>query len=475
MTTHLVWFRHDLRIHDNPALAAACRDKNARVIGLFVATPGQWHQHDMSPRQAWYLWRHVEDLRCSLAQKGIELQVSEVADFDASIHFLGDICRKNKVAALFYNYQYPVNERKRDAGVERLLTQQGVVCQGFDASVILPPGSVTTQDGGMYRVFTPYSKACVRRLTEGVPECIPAPAPRAESTSSESVKPFDYPMEPVDEHRFPVGEAQALARLRHFCRQQAADYPKLRDIPAEDGTSLLSAWLAIGVLSPRQCLQRLLAEHPDALAGETGWTWLNELLWRDFYCHLMVAWPKLCRYQPFQAWTQDVAWRTDSEAFSLWQQGKTGFPIVDAAMRQLNETGWMHNRLRMICASFLTKDLLIDWRQGERYFMRQLVDGDLASNNGGWQWAASTGTDAAPYFRIFNPTAQGKKFDPQGAFIRRWLPELTDIPDNAIHEPWKWAEKTDQNIGYPQPCVDHQQARRATLDAWEKAKKRSRK
>ena len=205
--------------------------------------------------------------------------------------------------------------------------------------------------------------------------------------------------------------------------------------------------------------------------GGAGSVWLNELIWREFYRHLMTYHPDLCKHRPFISWTDNVKWQHDEARLQAWQKGETGYPIVDAAMRQLNETGWMHNRLRMITASFLVKDLLIDWRIGERYFISQLIDGDLAANNGGWQWAASTGTDAAPYFRIFNPTTQGQKFDANGDFIRRWLPALRNVPAKAIHDPWAWADKQGVKLDYPRPIVDHKQARTATLAAYEAARK----
>lgn len=471
MTTHLVWFRNDLRVNDNLALAAACRDPHARVVGLFIATPGQWRQHDMAPRQAEFIWQHVQSLSHALAQRGIELRVQEVADFNACAEYLKSFCEQQHIDALFYNYQYELNERQRDAAVEKALGRD-VVCQGFDDSVLLPPGSVTTGNHEMYKVFTPFSKAFIKRLHEGLPECVPAPKAREITLPEpEILREFDYSRQPIDESLFPIGEQQAINQLRQFCRQPVADYEQQRDFPAIDGTSRLSAYLATGVLSPRQCLHRLLKEHPQALEGGSGSVWLNELIWREFYRHLLVAYPKLCRHQPFISWTDNVVWRQDESQFIAWQQGKTGFPIVDAAMRQLNTTGWMHNRLRMVVASFLVKDLLCDWRRGERYFMSQLIDGDLAANNGGWQWAASTGTDAAPYFRIFNPTTQGERFDAQGEFIRRWLPELTDVPDKYIHTPWVWAEKQQLKLDYPRPIVEHKQARIATLAAYEAARK----
>ncbi|WP_058911661.1 deoxyribodipyrimidine photo-lyase [Entomohabitans teleogrylli] len=474
MATHLVWLRNDLRLHDNPALSAACRDPQARVLALYIATPAQWRSHEMAPRQAAFIQRNLQHLHHELAQRNIPLYSYQTADFSTAVSDIALFCRQHHVDALFYNYQYELNEQRRDAALEKALART-VVCQGFHDSVILPPGSVTTGNQEMYRVFTPFSKAFLRRLQEGIADCLPAPARRhASAGPTPPPAPFDYPQEAVDEALFPAGEAAAIERLRRFCRNQAQDYEVERDFPDRQGTSLLSPYLATGVLSPQQCLHRLLREQPGALLGQAGSIWLNELIWREFYRHLLVAYPRLCCHQPFQPWTDRVAWRNDEAQLTAWQQGRTGFPIVDAAMRQLNQTGWMHNRLRMIVASFLVKDLLIDWRLGERYFMSRLIDGDLAANNGGWQWAASTGTDAAPYFRIFNPTTQGERFDPDGAFIRQWIPALRHIPGKAIHQPWVWADKRGETLDWPRPIVDHQQARNATLKAYEAARHNAR-
>ncbi|MEB5749326.1 deoxyribodipyrimidine photo-lyase [Leclercia adecarboxylata] len=469
MATHLVWFRADLRIHDNLALAAACRDKHARVLALFIATPQQWREHAMAPRQAAFLHAHLNDLQQQLADRNIPLLYAQVADFAAQGEKVAQLCAEHEVTHLFYNYQYELNEQQRDRQLERAL--QEVICQGFDDSVILPPGSVMTGSHEMYKVFTPFKNAWLRRLKEGLPECAAAPAVREGEKVTPAALDFDYPQQPFDTDLFPASEREAIARLRQFCQQGAEEYEAQRDFPAIEGTSRLSACLALGVLSPRQCLHRLLAEQPQALEGGPGAVWLNELIWREFYRHLMTYHPDLCKYRPFIRWTDNVEWQSDDVQLKAWQEGQTGYPIVDAAMRQLNETGWMHNRLRMITASFLVKDLLIDWRAGERYFISQLIDGDLAANNGGWQWAASTGTDAAPYFRIFNPTTQGQKFDSDGVFIRRWLPELATVPDKAIHDPWIWADKQGVTLAYPRPVVDHKQARVATLAAYEAARK----
>ncbi len=473
MATHLVWMRNDLRIHDNFALHAACRNAEATVIVLFIATPAQWQAHNLAPKQAAFIYQSLQEVQASLAEKGIALHCLHCDDFADSVGVLKDFCQQQSVDRLFYNYQYEVNERQRDARAERELSALDIVVQGFDDSLLLAPGSVQTGNREMYKVFTPFSRAFVKRLNEGLPECAPAPHARegAPLAKMPSLKPFDYPFEKFDQRLFPAGEKAALSRLREFCQQPVTHYSDSRDIPAVDATSRLSACLATGVLSPRQCLHRLLREHPDALENPQVFIWLNELIWREFYRHLLVAWPSLCQHQPFISWTKKIAWQRNQEHLVAWQQGKTGYPIVDAAMRQLNTLGWMHNRLRMITASFLIKDLLIDWREGERYFMAQLIDGDLAANNGGWQWAASTGNDAAPYFRIFNPTTQGERFDKDGQFIRQWLPELEAVPDKHIHQPHAWAKQQKILLDYPDPIVDHKEARKQTLAAYEAARK----
>ncbi|SCB87660.1 deoxyribodipyrimidine photo-lyase [Kosakonia oryziphila] len=469
MPTHLVWFRADLRVHDNLALAAACHNPGVRVIALFIATPAQWQQHHMAPRQAALLNACLNSLQQSLAEKGIPLLYREVDDFAACVQVLAQICASEQVSHLFYNSQYEFNERQRDGAVEKALPN--VSCQRFDDSVMLAPGSVMTGNHEMYKVFTPFKNAFLRRLKEKLPECVAAPCSRKGTRPIAKPIILNYPQQPFDEQLFPIDEKSVIARLRHFCQQQAAEYEQQRDFPAIEGTSRLSAALAIGALSPRQCLHHLLAEQPQALDGGSGAVWLNELIWREFYRHLMMFHPALCKHKPFIPWTDKVQWQENQQQLEAWQKGSTGFPIVDAAMRQLNSTGWMHNRLRMIVASFLVKDLLIDWRCGERYFISQLIDGDLAANNGGWQWAASTGTDAVPYFRIFNPTTQGERFDARGEFIRRWLPELQAVPEKHLHQPWAWADKQGLRLDYPRPIVDHKQTRAATLAAYEAARK----
>ncbi|HGN1706397.1 TPA: deoxyribodipyrimidine photo-lyase [Providencia rettgeri] len=470
---HLIWFRNDLRVIDNKALSSACADPHAKVIALFTATPEQWQQHDVSPRQIAFIHRHLVELQRSLAELGIPLVCQTEANFMEAAKWVLNYAKEHQAQALFFNRQYEWNEKQRD---EWLIKQpHGMHIHAFDDFLLLPPGSVMNQKGEMYQVYTPFRRAFLTQLTITDYRSLRAPEKRAEPLNVAENLPL-FPHEPVDiAPHFPTGEKAALTRLRHFCTQHVTRYQQDRDIPSIAGTSQLSPYLAIGVLSPRQCLNRLQAQNPQVLdyPDSGAFTWLNELVWREFYSHLLVAFPRLSRHQPFIQWTQYIHWNDSSTDFAAWKTGQTGYPIVDAAMRQLNQTGWMHNRLRMIVASFLVKDLLIDWRKGEKYFMSQLIDGSLAANNGGWQWSASTGVDASPWFRIFNPTTQGKKFDSQGSFIRHWLPELNAVPDKYIHTPHEWGSINSIALNYPTPIVDHKQARLATLAAFEAGKRDS--
>lgn len=469
MQTHLVWFRNDLRTIDNPALSAACEDPNTRVIALFIATPKQWQAHHMSGNQASFIYDHLTLLQEALAKLNIPLIYHQCNDFTESIDFIKDFCQAQGITKLFYNNQYEYNERQRDTLIKQQLLPN-TVCESFDGNLFFPPLTILNGQQEMYKVFTPFSKAFLNRLLRNKLSIYPKPEKRRHAVTTNSVKPFDYPLKPY--YDITAGEAAALDRLNIFCEQQVADYSITRDIPSLDNTSKLSAYLSIGTLSVKQCFQRLQIEYPLFWQNQQSgaYCWLNELIWREFYHHLLVAYPSLSKNKPFIEWTNAIKWNNNIEVFHQWKEGKTGYPIVDAAMRQLNQIGWMHNRLRMVTASFLVKDLLIDWRWGEQYFMSQLTDGNLAANNGGWQWAASTGTDAAPYFRIFNPTTQGQRFDPEGKFIRQWLPELANVPDQYIHTPHLWAEKPGNLLDYPFPIVQHKEAREITLSSFTQAK-----
>lgn len=466
---HLVWLRHDLRYHDNQALdaaASAAQADNGRVVVLFIATPGSWLQHHMAPIRQDLLRRRVQALTQELAELNIPLLATEGSDYTACADVIAQFVPYGLVA-LYAQQEYEVREVARDRLVTARLRQQQIPCYWFDRVCVMPPGSVLTQQGDIYKVFSPFKRNWLLKLAESGVQCFVKPVPQRRVALT---LPDLAAMQAGNNSSvaWPVEELVVLNRMRSFCQQNVQDYASARDFPAIDGTSSLSAYLAIGVISAQQCVARLQLEAVRQLAQEKSGAsvWLSELIWRDFYKHILVAFPRLIKHHAFQADTDRINWPNNPVLFEAWCKGETGYPIVDAAMRQLNETGWMHNRLRMITASFLVKDLHIDWRWGERYFMSKLIDGDFAANNGGWQWAASTGTDAVPYFRIFNPVTQSERFDPSGDFIRCYLPALANKSTKDIH----WPHKPVTPQGYFRPIVEHSEARKVTLALFSRVK-----
>lgn len=466
---NIVWFRNDLRYHDNAALHAAVNDAlnhpGTAVIALFIATPVSWQQHDMALIKQDLIRRRVLQLKHELAELNIPLLAIEGHNY-AGVNAIFQHFLPFGLRNVFAQTEYEIREQQRDQHLNTFLAEQQVECHWFDTQCIMPPGSVRTQQGDIYKVFTPFKRNWLQQFMQAGVHCLPkVRLPEVQDLTSITTSLPEMLPPAHCSADWPVAEKDILGLMRTFCREGVQDYHQNRDFPAIKGTSGLSAYLAIGVLSPQQCVSRLLSEQAELvwLEGSGAAVWLTELIWREFYKHILVAFPMLIKHQPFQQETMLIAWRDDQTLFQAWCDGRTGYPIVDAAMRQLNQTGWMHNRLRMIAASFLVKDLHIDWRWGEQYFMSRLIDGDFAANNGGWQWAASTGTDAVPYFRIFNPVTQGKRFDPEGDFLRCYLPELKLYHGKNIHWP-----HTDGH--YITPVVDHAEARKVTLALFSQAK-----
>lgn len=475
---HVVWFRHDLRYHDNQALDTAlqcAQQDNGSVIGLYIATPVSWQEHDMAPIRQHLLRRRVQALSGELAQFNIPLLMVEGSDYASCSDIIAQLLPLG-VVALYAQQEYELREQVRDQQVTALLAQQQVAAYWFDRLCLMPPTAVRNKQGEVYKVFTPFKRSWLSLLAAKGVFCYSKPRVQQPPTVQLPPLPPLQLSEPglaaESSQDWPVAELAILQRMRQFCQQRVQDYALQRDFPALDGTSTLSPYLAIGAISAQQCVARLQLEAGERLYQEKSGAaiWLSELIWRDFYKHILVAFPKLIKHRAFQAETDLIVWPGKQTLFAAWCQGETGYPIVDAAMRQLNQTGWMHNRLRMIVASFLVKDLHIDWRLGEQYFMSKLIDGDFAANNGGWQWAASTGTDAVPYFRIFNPVTQSQRFDPQGIFIRQYLPELAAVADKEIH----WPHKMATPAGYCKPIVEHDVARKTTLALFAAAKEQQR-
>ncbi|WP_091342000.1 deoxyribodipyrimidine photo-lyase [Alkalimonas amylolytica] len=465
----LVWFRSDLRVYDNAALTEAMAQ--GPTIALFVAFRQSWYQHDMAPVKQDLIRRRVQALQQELAGLNVPLLLVEGNSYQ-DVQSVFEQLLPLGIARVYTEVEYELRERRRDQVLKDWLAVRGVAWWQCDRQCVFVPGSFVNGSGAMYQVYTPFKKRWLQRFAEQGVQVLAKPKPQAPVVLD---LPLVTPMQGGNNSSadWPVQQDDVMQQLRHFCQQQVQDYQKLRDLPALDATSRLSPYLAIGAISVRQCIARLQVEAGADLqqANSGASVWLSELIWRDFYKHVLVAWPDLIKHQPFQTDTAAIRWHNDETLFQAWCDGTTGYPLVDAAMRQLNQTGWMHNRLRMVVASFLVKDLHIDWRWGERYFMSRLIDGDFAANNGGWQWAASTGTDAAPYFRIFNPVTQSERFDPDGIFIRNWVPELARLPNQHIH----WPHKLPMSKEYPGAVVDHAKARQVTLELFRHARQQGEK
>ncbi|WP_417565950.1 deoxyribodipyrimidine photo-lyase [Marinobacter sp.] len=458
--TQLVWFRNDLRVADNPALTAACKGAE-QVQACFILTPGQWREHDWSPARVQFVIAHANALSEELAKLGIPLSFIHAERFEDSIRRLESYCAERSINTLHCNEEYGVNERKRDKDIKHRFDNLNIrVCKYRDQTVA-PVGEILTQQNEPYSVFTPFSRRWRTWIDETRPGLFPVPKVRGNPLVPEKIDIIPEVFQNAPKPLVPTGEDAAHDRLERFLQERAGYYKAERDFPAIDGTSQLSPYLANGVLSGRQCL--LAAKQAQGMGGnqEGLITWINEIAWRDFYINILYHYPRVSMHRAFKPETEALTWNQAGDKFDAWKTGNTGVPIVDAAMRQLNETGWMHNRLRMITAMYLTKNLFIDWRLGEAYFMSHLVDGFLASNNGGWQWSASTGTDAAPYFRVFNPVTQSERFDPNGDFIRQWVPELAKLDNKRIHDPGAKAGVIPK--GYPRQIVDLKESRKEAI------------
>jgi len=454
----LVWFRNDLRVADNPALYEAAAA--GEVVGVFLLATRQWRQHDVGDNRLAFLLDCLEGLSEDLAALNIPLCIVRSPRFADAPRSLLRLATDVGARRLAFNREYPLNEQVRDSRVTRACEEAGIETWSFDGGVILPPGRVLTNNDEPYTVYTPFRKRWASTLSRGEREPLPAPE-RQSPLSDVAGTPVQQSIDGVAidrvRDRWPGGEREAERRLLRFLEERAEAYEEQRDLPARAGTSELSPYLSVGAISARRCLAAALGANRGRLnGGQKGLdTWISELIWRDFYRHVVAQFPHVSRGESFKRDMDALPWRRAPAELAAWQEGRTGYPLVDAAMRQLNATGWMHNRLRMLTAMFLTKHLLIDWREGERYFMEQLVDGDFAANNGGWQWSAATGTDAAPYFRIFNPTTQAERFDAGGDFIRSYLPELAGLEAPALFQPGA--------NGYAEPLVEHRAARERAL------------
>lgn len=470
VSTAVWWIRRDLRLGDNQALAAALARAEV-VIPAFVLDPALLHSSYAGAKRVAFLLSGLNRLDADLRARGSRLIVRR----GDPVVELRALLTETGATAVVAEEDVSPYARARDLRVGRELplhTTEGLV--------VHRAGVVHKPSGGPYTVFTPFARAWKALVPPAPADLLVPPRALPPVPAVEALPIPDSPALPASVPFLP-GEAEAARRLDAFATGD--DPPIYRYDTGRDrldlaGTSELSPYLRFGMISARQAVVAGLgAARAARSAGERqgAETWLNELIWREFYVQILYHFPQV-RGSSFRPEYEGIAWENDADDFAAWCEGRTGYPVVDAAMRQLVATGWMHNRARMIVASFLAKDLLVDWRWGERFFMQHLVDGDPAANNGGWQWVAGTGTDAAPYFRVFNPVLQGKKHDPDGAFVRRWLPELASVPDRYVHAPWTMPADLQRQAGcaighdYPAPIVDHAWARERTLAAYRQAR-----
>jgi deoxyribodipyrimidine photo-lyase len=447
----LMWFRRDLRLSDNPALLAACAAAgDAGVLPLFVLDPTLWDPAGPSRRA--YLAASLRSLDDAL---GGSLTVRRGSPAREVVSIAREVGARTVHVAADYG---PYGSR-RDQDVEKALAEHDISLQRLGSPYAVAPGRVVNGQGDPYRVFTPFSRAWAEHGWRGP---VDPPQPGQRWLTADGVAVPD-PGVPDGLSLPPVGEKAALRRWRGFLDDAVHAYDEDRDRPDLNGTSKMSVHLKWGEIHPRTMLADLAPLRSTGSA-----TFRSELAWREFYADVLWQRPETAR-EYYRREFARMPYDEPGAGFEAWREGRTGFPIVDAGMRQLRATGWMHNRVRMIVASFLVKDLHLEWQHGARHFMRWLVDGDLASNQHGWQWVAGSGTDAAPYFRIFNPTTQGRRFDPDGAYVRAWVPELRDVETRYVHEPAKSPGGVPD--GYPAPLVDHAAERREALARLEETKK----
>ncbi len=476
----LVWFRRDLRLDDQPALADALIHGRP-IIPFYVSDESDQFDWPAGAASRWWLHHSLDRLHKQLTSLGSRLIIRR----GDALSQLVSVIDETQATAVFWTRCYEPASIVRDSRVKSELRSRGITAESSNGQLLFEPWDVKTKEGRPYQVFTPFWKSCLNRDPPEEPLPAPKRVPSPEHwPSSLTINQLDLlPKISWDaslKSTWQTGSNSAVAELNRFLESTVFEYDIARDQPGRRGTSRLSPYLHFGEISPRtiwHTTNRIVKELRDGRESTGAETFLKEIGWREFAYHLMYHFPKTTT-QPLRPEYSRFPWREDAEGLAAWQRGQTGYPIVDAGMRELWNTGWMHNRVRMIVASFLVKDLLISWQRGAEWFWETLVDADLACNTLGWQWSAGCGADAAPYFRVFNPTSQSEKFDPNGEYLRRWLPELQKLPTDFLHAPWTAPEgilvKAAVRLGqtYPYPIVDHHEARLRALQALSQIKQR---
>lgn len=485
----LMWFRNDLRVQDNRALVEASKraqidqEKKKYLFGLYIISEKEWASHDEAPIKIDFWMRNLEKLRESLGKLNIPLIVKKAGTKAEVVGLVESTVKDHGVSHVFWNAEYLIDEMARDAKVkEALVKLPGTYVEEFDDQFVVPPTDIKTKIGEHFTSFTAFSTTW-HNLVETDPKFLKlSEFPSANPDTAQQLYAGLFsatiptlPQHTLDEEDverlYPAGEDIAHKRLDAFMQEKIKRYDITRDCLQEQDQQSLSPYIVSGVLSSRQCVAAARAVNSNKIiVGSNGVkAWIKELVWRDFYRYIALAFPRVCKNHAYIAFTEHLRYSNDDRKFQMWCQGKTGYPIVDAGMRQLNATGYMHSRVRNIAACFLVKDLLINWQRGERYFMSNLIDGDFPANNGSWQWCASTGVEGQPYFRILNPLTQSQKFDPSGDYIRQWVPELRNLTDKQVHDPYhSMSAKDFGKLAYPKPIVDHAEAKKKYVDEFKR-------
>ncbi|MGF1548631.1 MAG: cryptochrome/photolyase family protein [Thiotrichales bacterium] len=478
MRTLLVWFRQDLRLADNPALWHALQN-NARIIPVYIHAPEEASNWTPGGAARWWLHHSLTALAQAFATRGARLIVRR----GASLSSLLDLLRESGADGVYWNRQYEPWATGRDRAVKTALREQGFTAESFNAALLHEPWTVANKAGEPFRVFTPFWKHCLEKGIDHTvlpaPDAIASPEIPLASLAPEALGLLPKTRWDAGFHdAWQPGETGAHTQLAKFLDAAIRTYAERRNFPDEPGTSRLSPHLHLGEIGPRQIVRAVLRTlgETSSVTAEGARVFLSEIGWREFAHHLLYHFPHTVS-APLDRRFTGFEWSPNAAALRAWQLGRTGLPIVDAGMRELWTTGWMHNRVRMVVASLLTKNLLTPWQDGARWFWDTLVDADLASNTLGWQWTAGCGADAAPYFRVFNPVLQGEKFDPQGDYVRRWVPELARLPTRYLHQPWTADRATLSAAGitlgvdYPRPITDLKASREAALARFERIKR----
>lgn len=483
MSTGILWLRRDLRLTDNPALSAAAAEC-ARLLPVYIHAPGEEAPWQPGAASNWWLHHSLQRQHAALRRLGSRLVMLRA---ESSLQALSRLIAETGATRVYWNRLYEPWAVARDGQIKRELALQGCEVASYNSALLHEPWHLTKADGTPYKVFTPFWKALLKagvdQDVQAAPARLPPPPSQVKEQSAGDLGLLPrIPWDAGFKGRWMPGEAGAQQALQVFLEQKLEAYALARDLPHEPGTSGLSPHLHFGEIGPRQLMRALLQQSsrlPEAAGRGGADRFAAELGWREFACNLLYHFPSSAE-KPLHTRFDHFPWSVDYQyRLGGWQRGETGIPIVDAGMRELWHDGWMHNRVRMIVASLLTKNLLIPWQEGARWFWDTLLDADLASNTLGWQWVAGCGADAAPYFRIFNPVLQGRRFDPDGAYVRRWLPELRRLPERFVHAPWEASESVLMQAGvrlgedYPRPIVDLKVSRVAALAAFDQMKRRN--